>query len=123
MLAVTARESPIRPTSASDAESNLRLLGLVGIADPAKPSAPATIAAFRTAGITPVLITGDHPATAGAIAAQVGIATHPDQVVDGRHMASDDQDRLLNSPVVARATPEQKVAIIDARQRAGQIVA
>jgi P-type Ca2+ transporter type 2C len=123
VLAVAARESPFRPTSASDAESNLRLLGLVGIADAAKPSAPATIAAFRTAGITPVLITGDHPATAGAIAAQVGIATGQHHVVDGRHIASDDQDCLLSSPVVARATPEQKVAIIDARQRAGEIVA
>jgi Ca2+-transporting ATPase len=123
VLAVAAKESDGRPATAGEAESNLHLLGLVGIADPAKPSARATIAAFRTAGITPVLITGDHLATAGAVAAEVGIATGPDQVIDGRHVASDDQDRLLLAPVVARATPEQKVAIIDARQRAGEIVA
>jgi P-type Ca2+ transporter type 2C len=123
VLAVAAKESDGRPATAGEAESNLHLLGLVGIADPAKPSARATIAAFRTAGITPVLITGDHPATAGAIATEVGIATGPDQVIDARLVASDDQDRLLLAPVVARATPEQKVAIIDARQRAGEIVA
>ena len=89
-----------------------------------RPSArKATIAAFRAAGITPILITGDHPAAAGAIAAEVGIAAKADEVVDGLQPASDDQDRLLHAPVVARATPEQKLAIIDARQRAGEIVA
>jgi Ca2+-transporting ATPase len=123
VLAVAAAESPRRPASAAAAESNLRLLGLVGLADPAKASAPGTIAAFRKAGITPILITGDHPATAAAIAAQVGIATSPDQTVDGRLIGPDDQDQLLRFPVVARATPEQKVAIIDARRAAGEIVA
>jgi Ca2+-transporting ATPase len=123
VLAVAAAESQHRPASAAEAESNLRLLGLVGIADPAKTSAPGTVAAFRRAGITPILITGDHEATAGAIAAQVGIATAPDQVVDGRLIGPDDQEQLLRSPVVARATPEQKVAIIDARRAAGEIVA
>jgi Ca2+-transporting ATPase len=123
VLAVAAGEPLRRPASAADAENNLRLLGLVGIADPPKPSARATIAAFRTAGITPILITGDHPATAGAIATEVGIAGRPDQVVDGRQLASDDQDQLLHSRVMARATPEQKLAIIDARQQAGEIVA
>ncbi|HEX3199724.1 MAG TPA: cation-transporting P-type ATPase, partial [Propionibacteriaceae bacterium] len=122
VLAVAGGEPLRRPTSADGAESNLQLLGLVGIADPPKPSARATIAAFRTAGITPILITGDHPATAGAIAAEVGIAAKAD-VVDGRQLASDDQDRLLRAPVIARATPEQKLAIIEARQRAGEIVA
>jgi Ca2+-transporting ATPase len=123
VLAVAAVESKNRPASAAEAESNLRLLGLIGIADPAKTSAAGTIAAFRTAGITPILITGDHPATAGAIATQVGIATGPDQVVDGRLIGPDNQEQLLRSPVVARATPEQKVAIIDARREAGEIVA
>ena len=123
VLAVAGGEALRRPASADEAESNLQLLGLVGIADPPKPSACATIAAFRAAGITPILITGDHPATAGAIAAEVGIAAKADEVVDGLQPASDDQDRLLHAPVVARATPEQKLAIIDARQRAGEIVA
>jgi P-type Ca2+ transporter type 2C len=123
VLAVTAKETSRPPATAADAESNLQLLGLVGIADPAKPSARATIAAFRTAGITPILITGDLPATAAAIATQVGIAGEADQVVDGRLITPDDHDRLLLSPVVARATPEQKVAIIDARRDAGEIVA
>ena len=75
VLAVAVKESGDRPATAGEAESNLHLLGLVGMADPAKPSAAGTIAAFRTAGITPILITGDHPATAAAIATQVGIAS------------------------------------------------
>jgi Ca2+-transporting ATPase len=123
VLAVVAGESSHRPASATEAESNLQLLGLIGIADRAKPSARATISAFRKAGITPILITGDHPATAGAIATEVGITAGLDQVVDGRLASPDDQDRLLLSTAVARATPEQKLAIIDARQRAGEIVA
>jgi Ca2+-transporting ATPase len=123
VLAVAAGESLHRPASAAEAESNLQLLGLIGIADPAKPSARATISAFRTAGITPILITGDHPATAGAIGTQVGIATGPDQVVDGRMVTPGNQDQLLLSPIVARATPEQKLEIINARQHAGEIVA
>jgi Ca2+-transporting ATPase len=123
VLAVAAGESAHRPASATEAESNLQLLGLIGIADPAKPSARSTISAFRKAGITPILITGDHPATAGAIATEVGIAAGLDQVVDGRLVSPDDQDRLLLSTAVARATPEQKLAVIDARQRAGEIVA
>lgn len=123
VLAVAVKESGDPPATAGEAESNLHLLGLVGMADPAKPSAPATIAAFRTAGITPILVTGDHPGTAAAIATQVGIASEPDQVVDGRAIGSGDQDQLLLATVVARATPEQKVAIIDARRGAGEIVA
>jgi P-type Ca2+ transporter type 2C len=88
VLAVAVKESESPPATAGVAESSLHLLGLVGMADPAKPSAPATIAAFRAAGITPILVTGDHPATVAAIATQVGIASEADQVVDGRSLGS-----------------------------------
>ncbi len=123
VLAVATREAPVPPATADEAEHDLRLLGLVGIADPAKSSAPATIAAFRRAGITPILITGDHQATAKAIATQVGIASAGEEVVDARSLESNDTERLLHSSVVARATPQQKLDIIDARRGAGQIVA
>ena len=95
-----------RPATAVEAESNLHLLGLVGIAGPAKPSARATIAAFRTADHSH-LITGDHPATAAAIAAQVGIASET-QVIGGSQLGSGGQDRLLLAPVIARALPNRK---------------
>ncbi|MFP5282389.1 MAG: cation-translocating P-type ATPase, partial [Actinomycetes bacterium] len=123
VLAVASTVRPDLPASAAQAEQGLRLLGLVGIADPPKPSASATMAAIRSAGITPVLITGDHPATAGAIARQVGIAGTADQVVDGHQHHESSLDRLTSAAVVARATPEQKVAIIEGRQGIGQIVA
>jgi P-type Ca2+ transporter type 2C len=123
VLAVAAADRPELPATQADAEWDLDLLGLVGIADPAKSSAPATIAAFQRAGITPILITGDHPATAAAIARRVGIATAADEIVDAHHLRSEDEDRMFSSPVVARADPAQKVAIIEARRRAGQVVA
>ncbi|MEV4706368.1 cation-transporting P-type ATPase [Actinoplanes sp. NPDC049316] len=102
-------------------ESGLRLLGLIGIRDPARPSAAATIAASQSAGITPVLITGDHPATARAVAAEVGIIAAGDDVVDCRETLDD--DRMRHARVFARATPEQKLDIITARREAGDIVA
>ncbi|GID29769.1 cation-translocating P-type ATPase [Paractinoplanes brasiliensis] len=102
-------------------ERGLRLLGLIGIRDPARPSAATTIAACQTAGITPVLITGDHPATARAVATEVGIIDIGDDVIDCRVPSA--TDRLRHARVFARATPEQKLDIITARRQAGDIVA
>jgi Ca2+-transporting ATPase len=99
-------------------ESGLRLLGLVAILDPPRLSAANTVAACRAAGITPVMITGDHPATARAIAVDVGIIDPDGEVVDCRHMT--DPGTAL---VFARATPEQKLDIIQARRAAGDVVA
>ncbi len=120
VLAVASADRPGQPP-VPELESGLRLLGLIGILDPPRPAAAATIASCRAAGIRPVLITGDHPATARAIAADVGIIGPDDEVVDCRD--GDLQGRSLNAPVYARATPEQKLAIISARQEAGDIVA
>ncbi|MGN6792602.1 MAG: cation-translocating P-type ATPase, partial [Streptosporangiaceae bacterium] len=106
-------------TSAVSLESGLHLLGLAGILDPPRPAAAATIASCRTAGITPVLITGDHPATARAVAAEVGIIGGDDPVVDCRVAELTDG----RAQVYARATPEQKLDIIRARQAAGHVVA
>jgi P-type Ca2+ transporter type 2C len=78
VLAILAAERPSAPEISADAERDLRLIGLVGLADPLKPSARETIATMKNAGITPVLITGDHPATARSIAMQA--ASRPSQV-------------------------------------------
>jgi Ca2+-transporting ATPase len=110
-------------------ERGLRLLGLVAVLDPPRASAPATMAACRAAGITPVLITGDHPATAGAIAAAVGIIGHDDAradaqaVLDCRDLDRAEPDRLRATRVFARAKPEQKLEVIEAHRAAGQVVA
>ena len=116
-------------------EQGLRLLGLVGLVDPPRPAAPATIAACRAAGITPVLITGDHPATAAAIATELGIVDTPDEVVDCRHLPPAARPggpagvggnagvAGWRGRVFARAAPEQKLDIVQARRDAGDIVA
>jgi P-type Ca2+ transporter type 2C len=99
-------------------ESGLQLLGLVAILDPPRPAAAATVAACRAAGITPVLITGDHPATARAVAVETGIIEPDGEVVDCRRLTDAGAARVF-----ARATPEQKLDIIQARRAAGDVVA
>ncbi|MEV0454963.1 cation-translocating P-type ATPase [Catellatospora methionotrophica] len=122
VLAVAQADRPALPDDTDQWETALRLLGLIAILDPPKASAAATIAACRRAGITLVLITGDHPATAGAIAAELGIVTAGDQVVDCR-TADPGPQAAAGVRVFARATPQQKVAIIDVLRDAGEVVA
>ena len=111
-----------RTDDGSDPERGLHLLGLIAILDPPRASAAATIEDCRNAGITPILITGDHPATAGAIAADLGIIAAGEPVLDCR---TDDPgphaERGIR--VFARATPQQKVTIVDALRARGEVVA
>jgi Ca2+-transporting ATPase len=120
VLAVAAADRP-GPPPAGQMERGLRLLGLIGILDPPRESAAATIAACQAAGIVPVLITGDHPATARAIAADLGIIGPGEPVVDCRAAPGGEADGMAR--VFARATPEQKLTIIAGRQAAGDVVA
>ena len=122
VLAVATADRPDAPVTAGHGlERGLRLLGLIAILDPPRPSAAATIAACRAAGITPVLITGDHPATARSIASELGIIGPGDPVVDCRDPQAAARDG--HARVFARATPEQKLTIIQARRAAGDVVA
>ena len=120
VLAVLAAERSSAPDTSAEAEHDLRLVGLIGLADPLKPSAQDTIATMKKAGITPVLITGDHPATARSIAMQAGIASSADKVVDGRNARAMTPGVLQTASVIARATPEQKVSIVEARRGGGR---
>jgi P-type Ca2+ transporter type 2C len=123
VLAVAAADRPASWQHAPDGdlEHGLRLLGLIGILDPPRPAAAATIAACQAAGITPVLITGDHPATARSIASELGIIGPADPVIDCRQPGRPAEQRTAR--VFARATPEQKLTIIQARRDAGDVVA
>lgn len=121
VLAVATADRPAVAGTAGEMEQGLRLLGLVAIVDPSRRSAAATIAACQGAGITPVLITGDHPATARAVATELGIIGPGEQVIDCRETSEGWRDPRAR--VFARATPEQKLAIIQARQAAGDVVA
>jgi Ca2+-transporting ATPase len=107
---------------------DLTLLGLVGMIDPPRQEAPAAVAECREAGITPVMITGDHPATAAAIARRVGILeAGDDQVLTGPALSQMDDATLADSVsrvrVYARVDPEQKIRIVRALQADGQSVA
>ena len=110
------------------ADAPLRLLGLVAMDDPAKPAARSTIQACRDAGIVPVLITGDHPRTAVAVALRVGILT-AEEAADERVVATGDQIAAhdiadLTAPrVFARTRPEQKLDVVRAWQDRGAVVA
>ena len=120
---VLAVAEAVRPDAQDGAgmERGLRLLGLTAIFDPPRPAAAATIAACQAAGITPVLITGDHPATARAVARDLGIIGADAEVVDCR--AAGHEASFGSARVFARATPEQKLTIIAARQAVGDVVA
>ncbi|HET9889937.1 MAG TPA: cation-translocating P-type ATPase [Mycobacterium sp.] len=108
------------------AAKNLELLGYVGLADTARASARPLIEALVDAGRDVVLITGDHPVTARAIARQLGLPEDA-RVVTGAELAGLDEDacaRLVaDVQVFARVSPEQKVQIVGALQRCGRVTA
>jgi P-type Ca2+ transporter type 2C len=108
--------------------AELTLLGVVGMIDPPRAEAPAAVAECRAAGITPVMITGDHPATAAAIARRLGILeAGDDQVLTGPALSQMDDaalaDVVSHVRVYARVDPEQKIRIVRALQADGQSVA
>jgi Ca2+-transporting ATPase len=108
-------------------ESGLEFVGLLGLLDPPRREAIEAIAACHTAGITPLMITGDHPLTARAVAARLGLPTDPSAVVTGPELAALDADalreRVAQAHVYARIAPEQKLGIVTALQARGEVVA
>ncbi|MEV0304323.1 cation-translocating P-type ATPase [Streptomyces prasinus] len=104
-------------------ESGLSFLGLVGILDPPRLASEPTITACKQAGIIPVLITGDHPMTARAVADRLGIATRNEQVTTGDRIREGTAVDPTNVRVYARTTPEQKLDIVQAWREAGHVVA
>jgi Ca2+-transporting ATPase len=105
-------------------EAGLSLVGLVAISDPAREGARQVVEDCQAAGIRLVLITGDHPATARAIAGGLGITEAAPEVADGSMVARGEHvDRVDEIGVYARTKPEQKVDIVQAWQRRGDVVA
>jgi calcium-translocating P-type ATPase len=112
---------------ADDAETDLELVGLMGIQDPPRPGVGDAIGAARGAGIKLAMLTGDHPATARAIARQVGFFTGAERVLEG-HDLPDDPALLgalldYDGVVISRVSPADKLRIAQALQSRGHVVA
>jgi Ca2+-transporting ATPase len=135
VLAFAYRRWPVLPDSIPHAavESELVFLGFAGLIDPPRSEVKEAVAQCRSAGITPVMITGDHPATARAIARELGILVDEEGVDgDGRVMTGAELARLDQAAfeavveqvrVYARVDPAQKIRIVKALQDKGEVVA
>jgi Ca2+-transporting ATPase len=112
--------------SSGEAEANLVWLGVVGMIDPPRIEAYDAVRKARQAGVRVVMMTGDHPATAAAIAAELGICAERQAVV-GSELERLPQARLVelvrHAAVYARVSPEHKLAIVRALHACGEIVA
>ncbi len=118
-------EVPENPTSEA-LETELTFLGLVGMIDPPRPEAREAVAVCRRAGIKPIMITGDHIVTASAIAKDLGILEDGDRAITGAELDamtdSELDDVVEHISVYARVSPENKIRIVKAWQRRGQVV-
>jgi cation-transporting ATPase I len=103
-----------------DSLEDLEFTGLLGLADVPRATSPALVRGLREAGVRPVVLTGDHPQTARAIATDLG---WPEDavVVTGDELAAADRSRrsrmLRDADVVARVAPEQKLQVVEALRR------
>ncbi len=107
-------------------ESSMTLLGVQGMIDPPRSEVAASVALCRAAGVRAVMITGDHPLTARAVARELGIADVGDHIVTGAELAAQDDDELVatarSTSVYARVSPQDKLRVVEALQRDGGIV-
>ena len=117
------------PPDATEAvESGMCLIGFIGLIDPPRPEAAAAVRECAAAGIVPVMITGDHPATARAIALRLGLVDDEQaQVLTGADLATMDEEtlrsRVQRIRIYARVDPAQKIRIVEALQAQGEFVA
>jgi P-type Ca2+ transporter type 2C len=129
VLAFALKRLPHLPDAleAAALESGLTFIGLAGLIDPPRPEAAKSVAACKAAGIIPVMITGDHPATARAIARRLGIIDDGGKVLTGSELArlslAEFEHEVEAVRVYARINPEQKIKIVQALQDKGEFVA
>ncbi len=135
VLAIAYRSLPSGSSGSADSqgaseslmETDLILLGLVGMIDPPRPEAIRALAAARRAGVRTVMITGDHPHTARAIAQSMDMLRAGDLVVTGAQLDTWTDDKLVakvrHVRVYARVSPRHKLRVVRAFKRAGEVVA
>lgn len=105
------------------AEENLTYLGFSCILDPPRPGVEEAVSKLDDAGIFPVMITGDSPATAGTIAKQVGILDPDEKVVEGKEISQLSEEDFFKVSVFARVSPQDKKVIVERYQDKGRVVA
>ncbi|MCC8160373.1 MAG: calcium-translocating P-type ATPase, PMCA-type [Oscillospiraceae bacterium] len=125
VLAVCERDVAYADITVSD-ERDYILLGLIAMQDPPREESADAVAKCRTAGITPIMITGDHLVTASAIAREIGILDEGRRAVEGseiENLSDKELDEFVTDVAVyARVSPEHKIRIVSAWQRKGYIV-
>ncbi len=127
VLAVASGPCDGAPRTPEEAERDLHLMGLVALEDPPRDDVLDALAACRRAGIGVAMVTGDHPATAAAIAAEVGLRRPGAPVLTGAELPDDDHVLAAvldhDGVVVARVSPEDKLRIARALRSRGHVVA
>ena len=128
VLAVAYKEIEELPKeiTSESLENGLTFMGLVGMIDPPREEAKAAVELCKKAGIKPVMITGDHVITASAIAKELGSMEEGDKAITGAQldgMTDEELDgQIANISVYARVSPENKIRIVKAWQKNGQVV-
>ena len=121
----TVAETPADPNP-DNVEHDLIFLGLFGMIDPPRPEAPAAVAKARHAGIRTIMITGDYPDTAAAIATSIGLLLPGRNVLSGSELEKMDDAQLVQAldttDVFARVNPAHKVRIVEALKQRGEVV-
>ncbi len=129
VLAMAYRDLPEAPQNVQigELENGLIFIGLLGMIDPARPEVIDAVAKCNTAGIRPVMITGDHKSTAMAIAKEIGIYKEGDLAITGAELEKLSEEEFAESvskySVYARVAPEHKVRIVKAWQSQNEVVA
>jgi P-type Ca2+ transporter type 2C len=125
LAAASGTVPPVEQWPSSPAAFTFEFVGLIGFADPLRPSVPQAVRECRSAGIRVVMITGDHPTTAAAIARQAGLdATEIVTGIELERMSDAELAKCVRSAgIFARITPEQKFRLVDSLKRNGEVVA
>ena len=127
VIALASKRVEILPEKLEELEADLTFEGFVGIIDPPRPEARAAIARAKAAGIRTVMITGDHAATAGAIARELGIISANEGIITGQELQKLSDETFAEViefySVYARVSPEDKIRIVRAWQARGDVVA
>jgi len=130
LIALAYKEIKVLPPKdkwEAELEKDLVFEGFIGIIDPPRPEAKASIAEAKKAGIRTIMITGDHAKTATAIAKELGIIAHHEGIITGAELNELTDDELFESvkhySVYARVSPEDKIRIVQAWKKHGQVVA